>query len=294
MTVQFTPIAKQRSYLRMFLVGPSGSGKTHTAAGIAQAFGRVAVLDTERGSFGKCELSRDFDYAGIQLTDSYHPNRYIEIIQAAAASGFDCLIIDSLSHAWEAEGGILDVVDAASARAKGNTFAGWKEGTPAYRGLIDAILQAPIHVIATMRSKTEWVLEQGANGKTVPRRIGTQPVMRQNVEYEADIVGDLDYEHNLTFSKSRFAEIADLVVRKPGRELGERILGWLNDGGEPVEPVWRSRWDEAVAAVGEARAGELVKGADPSVLASDAAWHRLQQLVKDAQLEATLDEGGAS
>lgn len=295
MTVTFTPVSKQQSYLRLFLIGPSGTGKTYTAAGIAQAFGRVAVVDTERGSFRKCELARTFEYEGFELRDDFSPARYVEAIKAAASAGFDCLIIDSLSHSWDAEGGIMDIVDAAAARAKGNSFAGWKEGTPAYRALIEAILQAPLHIIATMRSKTEWVIEQGQNGKSVPRRIGLAPVMRQNIEYEADIVGDLDYDHNLSISKSRFAGIADQLIRKPGREFGESILAWLNDG--EAAPTWQERMAVVLKSVDEETARVLLRGADPGILARDEAWERFQAVVaahvNEGQGEVVGAPGGA-
>ena len=42
------------------------------------------------------------------------PGGYIAAIRAAESAGYDVLIIDSLSHGWVGEGGVLDMHDRAT------------------------------------------------------------------------------------------------------------------------------------------------------------------------------------
>lgn len=232
-TFTFSKATKRAARARVCLDGPSGAGKTFTALIWAAILGaRIALIDTERGSASL--YSDRFDFDVLEMSPPYDPNRLAQALVAAAAQNYDVIVVDSASHFWEAEGGVLDIVDGAAQRAHGNSFAGWKVGTPAYRHLIDTMLGLDAHVIMTMRSKTEWILETNDKGKQVPRRIGMAPVMRQGIEYEFTIVGDLDIEHRLIISKSRAEPLADLVVQ-PGRagEAAETFKRWL-ESGEPV------------------------------------------------------------
>jgi hypothetical protein len=230
----FQKATKRAVRARIALDGPSGSGKTWTALTFAREFGkRTALVDSERGS---ASLYADrFDFDVIEMSPPYHPDRLITMIQAAEKEGYDSLVIDSLSHFWEGEGGVLDIVDAAGARANNNTWAGWKTGSPILRHLIDTILSVDLHVIVTMRSKQEWVLQDKVNkqGRTVqePTRVGMAPVMRAGMEYEFTLVGDLDLEHRLTITKSRVDVLADQVIQ-PGRatEAAEAFMSWMSTG----------------------------------------------------------------
>jgi AAA domain len=234
----FVKAERSAAKLRMALVGPSGSGKTMSALKIGQGLGeRIAVIDTEHGSASKYAGDvADFD---VMELSSYHPDRFIEGIQAAAKAGYQVLIIDSLSHAWAGEGGVLSQVDQIAARqqSKGNTFGAWREATPLHNKLINAILAAPMHVICTMRAKTEYVLEANDRGKQVPRKVGLAPVQRDGMEYEFDVVGDIDTDHRLVVSKSRYTPLADRVIERPGMELGQELGGWLGSGVEDAQMV---------------------------------------------------------
>jgi hypothetical protein len=151
---------------------------------------------------------------------------------AAEQGGYDVLVIDSLSHAWTGKDGVLDQVEKAKARAKGgSTFSdGWKFASPLHTKLVDTILQSRIHIIATMRSKTKYILEENDRGRQVPRKVGMEMVQRDGMEYEFDIVGELDQDHRLVVTKSRIKSITDAVLDKPGREFGATIATWLAGG----------------------------------------------------------------
>jgi len=228
----FTKATKRRSFARVALIGPAGSGKTYTALHVAKGLeigARIAVIDTEHGSAAKYSHLVPFDVCQL---DSGDPRAYEREIREAVRGGYDVLVIDSLSHAWMGRGGCLEMVDAAARRSSGgNSYFAWRDVTPMHRALVDTILSAQIHVIATMRSKTKYALDQHG-GKTVPRKIGTAPVQRDGIEYEFDVVGELDYEHRMTITKSRVSSLDGMVLELPGEPFGLQLATWLSDGEE--------------------------------------------------------------
>lgn len=232
MTTGFQPAKKYQSRLRLGLAGPTGSGKTYSALAIASGLGaKIALIDTEHAS---ASLYADrFAFDTLNLSD-FDPRNYMEAI--TAAEGYDVLVIDSLSHAWAGKGGALEMVDKARARSQSNnSFTAWKDITPLQNRLVDAILGAPMHVIATLRSKTEYVIET-VNGKAQPRKIGLAPVQRDSIEYEFTVFGEMNAEHQLVVTKSRLAELSDQVIDRPGAPLAAQLLAWLS--GEPApEPA---------------------------------------------------------
>ncbi len=234
MGLQFQKATKKRARLRAAIVGPAGSGKTITSLRIAPSLGkRIAVIDTERGSASK--YADMFDFDALEL-DSFSPETYVSAIKLAEREGYDVIIIDSLSHAWSGTDGALEQVDNNIVRYKGNKFAAWRDITPKHNSLVDAILQSRCHVIVTMRAKTVYEIVE-ENGKKRPVKIGLAPVQRDGIEYELDVVGDIDLEHKMVITKSRCSAIADKVFREPGEDLGNALRDWLTDGAEPPTPA---------------------------------------------------------
>ena len=219
----FKKATKTRIRLRLALCGPSGSGKTMSSLAIASHLGqRIAVIDTERGSASRYADLFEFDVVELE---SFHPTRYIQAIKAAEQAGYDVLIIDSLSHAWIGKDGELDLVE----RAK-NSFTAWKDVRPLERALIDAMLGCKCHLIATMRTKTEWVVEQNERGKAEPRRVGTSPIQTQNIEYEFDLAGELNLQNTLTITKSRCPALSGQMFVQPGKQIADALKEWLDSG----------------------------------------------------------------
>jgi hypothetical protein len=249
----FTKAVKRQEKLRMALDGPSGAGKTWTSLLLGsflaeQEGGRIALIDSERGSARKYADYFDFDH--LELPD-FSPHTYTAAIRAAIAEGYPVLIVDSLSHAWE---GTLDLKDQVAKRSRtGDSFGAWREVTPVHNELVDVMLRARAHVIVTMRTKTEYLVEKDdATGKNRITKLGLKPVQRDGVEYEFDVVGDLDLENTLTVSKSRCHELAGSVVRKPGANLAETLWKWLNTG----EPLITAEVAESFRARLNALSGE--------------------------------------
>jgi nucleoside-triphosphatase THEP1 len=233
----FKKATKSAAKLRLGLVGPAGSGKTMTALRVAHGLGgRVAVVDTERGSASLYSGEHGLDFDVLEL-DSYEAEHFIGAIRQAEQAGYDVLIIDSLSHAWAGKGGILEFVDQAAKRSGGGSFSGWRDATPRHNQLVDAILGAKLHVICTLRSKVEHVIEQ-VNGRTQVRKVGLQPVQRDGLEYEFTVVGDVTQDHELIITKTRAAWLKDKIIREAGEELGQQLAAWLSDGlPSPVAPA---------------------------------------------------------
>lgn len=253
----FTKATKRQSKLRMAVVGPSGSGKTYTSLLVGTVLangGRVAVIDTERGSASK--YAHRFEFDVLEL-DSFEPENYIRAIEAAEAAGYDVLIIDSLSHAWAGTGGILEFVDTETLKSKSrNAYTdGWRKATPKHNALVEAMLQSRVHLIATMRSKTEYVIDEDDKGRKAPRKIGMQPVQRDGLEYEFDVVGDMDLDNNYVVSKTRCEDLTGKMFARPGKDLAEILRAWLSDGAieaprahRPPEPPKRPSGSKAPPA----------------------------------------------
>lgn len=234
----FTKASKKQSKLRMALLGPAGSGKTYSALRIGRALvgpnGRVALMDTEHGSANKYADTFDFD---AFAPDSFEVETYLRAIRDAEAAGYDLLILDSLSHAWAGKGGILEFVDAVAKRQGGNSFGAWRDATPQHNALVEAMLAAKLHLIVTMRVKMEHVQEKDErSGKTVVRKVGLQPVQRDGLEYEFDVVGDLTPESDLVISKTRCSPLRGKVYHEPGGEVAAILSTWLTDGAV-ADPV---------------------------------------------------------
>ena len=241
--IVFQPATKRQSKLRLALDGPSGSGKTYSALAIASVLReRIALIDTEHGSASK--------YAGdpfafdTLILETFEPRTYVQAIQAAEEAGYEVLIIDSLSHAWSGKGGALEQVDAR-AGTKGNKFSAWRDVTPMHNELVDSMLGARLHVIATMRTKTEYAVEED-NGKVSIRKLGLAPVQRDGMEYEFDVVGDLDLAHNLHVTKTRCRQLDDAIIQRPGAQLAKTLGDWLKDGVPVLSRVAQQRLGEVL------------------------------------------------
>ena len=230
----FKKAERKKAKLRLALSGPSGSGKTMGALKIAKGIGgKVAVLDTERGSASLYADMLDFDV--VELGPPYAPENFINVIHEAEKAGYDILVIDSITHEWKGQGGMLEIVDNISrAKFRGNSYAAWNEGDKRHRMFIDAMLHSSMHIIATMRSKAVYV-ESEKNGKKTIEKQGAAPEQRDGVEYEFTAVLDLSVDGNLACkSKDRTRLFNDpfRITEDTGKQLRE----WLESGAEAPEP----------------------------------------------------------
>ena len=232
MALTIKKAVKLDAKLRMALYGPSGSGKTYTALLFARALagpdGRILVVDSEHGSASKyVGMPGIGGFDVIELSGDFSPTTYKTAAIMAGQNGYDVLVIDSLSHAWTGAEGALDQVDKKARYGSGNTFNAWKDVTPQMREMTEAIIAAPLHVIATMRAKTDYVQETGANGKTAIRKVGLGPIMGKGIEYEFDIVGVTDLDNGLMIEKTRCFALRGKHFHHPGAEVMDAVKDWL-------------------------------------------------------------------
>lgn len=215
----FQPATDDGVFLKMAIAGPSGSGKSFTSLKIATEMfpnGKIAFLCTEHKAARR--YAKKFKFDLMEISD-YHPQNFINAIKSAERFGYDALIIDSLSHEWSGSGGLLSLVDGK--------FGGWKEATPLHQKLIETIQEANIHIIVTMRSKMSYQVEQGANGKQVVRKMGLEPIQRDQTEYEFDIYAEIDMGSELTISKSRCFELKSGTPFLQGNGLAPVLKQWV-------------------------------------------------------------------
>ncbi|MDR2052053.1 MAG: ATP-binding protein [Treponema sp.] len=226
----FAKAERAQLYLRCALFGPSGSGKTMTALrmakGIADKMGvPVAVIDTEARSASKYADWYSFIVDNLEGKTIDH---YLASMKAAREAGYKVLVIDSLSHAWRE---LTEEVDrlTLSSTSK-NSFLSWGKVGPKQKRFIDAILNYPGHIIATMRSKTEWVIGEGRNGKTAPEKLGLAPEQGKGIEYEFDLLLEMNQNHHALVTKDRTGKFQDETIEKPGEDFGLALYEWLSTG----------------------------------------------------------------
>ena len=183
---------------------------------------KVAVIDTENHS---AELYAHLGaYNVLPLNAPHTPEKYIEAIDVCTAAGMEVIIIDSLTHEWEC---LLDYHSSL----QGNSFTNWGKVTPRHNDFVQKILQVPCHVIATMRTKQDYVLSE-KNGKMVPEKVGLKTVQRDGMDYEFTLVFDIDIKNNATASKDRTGLFAGKPEQKLSIQTGKLIQQWCNAGAD--------------------------------------------------------------
>ncbi len=238
--------------LRAALCGPTGSGKTTTALILAtrmverMGLGPVYFVDAESGSGLRYAYSprskQGFRFKHVPMPqDDFSPAAYTAVLDYCEAEGAGVIIVDSFSHAWAGINGVLEQVDTVTEKSRSkNTFGeGWKAMTPVHNRLIQRILSSSAHVIFTLRSKAEWVLQENARGKIEPIKVGTAPIQREGVDYEPDLFFDMAAPSNvLTVTKSRCYSLPQgETFAKPGPDFADVIIDWIKD----AEPAHTAR-----------------------------------------------------
>lgn len=253
----FRKAERKQVKLKIGISAPSGAGKTYSALlmahGICNDWDKIAVIDTENGS---AELYSDLGgYLVQSITPPFTPQKYIDAIKEAELEGFKVLIIDSLSHAWTGEGGLLDMQDkAVKASKSGNSYTAWREITPEHNRLVDTILQSDLDIIVTTRAKAEYVVTD-ENGKKGYKKIGLAPVFREGLEYELTTFFDMTQEHVATASKDRTGMFGKSFV--PNEETGKQFNEWRNGGtvckcSVCGKTITKTLYDQTVNAYGRA------------------------------------------
>ncbi len=251
--MQFKRAVRTEAKLKILLTGASGSGKTLGALRLAESLapGKIAVIDSENSRSSYYADGIEFD--ALALAD-HHPDAYIAAMEVAVEAGYEVIIVDSLSHAWQ------DVLDRKTAydraNPRSNSYTNWKLFGAEWDSLVRAILDQPVHVIATARSKQAYEQAE-VDGKKRVLKLGLQPVIRDGTEYEFALHFDLNEAHKVDVKKDNTrkfgdqSQLWDLCDGTVAREL----RAWLSS----AEPVARPSIamimaiDDAIAALPEQR-----------------------------------------
>ena len=216
---------RKRAKIKLAIQGSAGSGKTYSslllASGLTNGnFSKIAIIDTENGSADLyAHLGR---YNVISLQPPFSPEKYAQAIEVCEKAKMEVIIIDSISHSWEY---LLDF----HSKMAGNSFTNWAKIKPLEKVFLNKILQSPCHIIGTMRTKQDYVLQQ-KDGKYIPEKVGLKSISRDGTDYEFTLVFDIDIKHYAISSKDR----TGLFMGKPefiiNKGTGKKILEWCNSG----------------------------------------------------------------
>lgn len=246
---------KVSAKLRIALTGPSNGGKTYSALRLAKGIvtelnpgfsdkelweEKIACADTERGRLkfyvGRTDLpmaTGQFLYQ--EIIAPYHPQKAIDFINEASKkvgpSGI--IIIDSISHFWNYQGGILDIKEEMAKEAGKTSYTAWNEAGQLQNKWLNTLLSADCHVIVTMRSKMDYVLELNDKGKMAPKKVGLAPIQRDDTEYEFDVTLMLDKDHNATIIKDTTFLNQIPFTGIITEDLGANLANWIVSGTDP-------------------------------------------------------------
>ncbi len=215
---------RSNSFMKLAIFGCSGSGKTYSALQLAKGLtknNQIAVIDTEAGSAALYSNLTSFKV--LRLEQPFTPETFIEAITLCENAGCDVIIIDSLSHAWEGAGGVLEI----HGHMPGNSFANWSKVMPRHNGLVQKILTSSSHIIATLRAKQDYLIDQ-SNGRMTIQKVGLKPVQKEGIDYEFTLAFDVDIHHKASASKDRTGLFIDKDPFVITPQTGTKIKEWCN------------------------------------------------------------------
>ena len=265
----FKKAERKQTKLKLAVTGATGSGKTFSALRLATGLGgKIAFIDTENGSASL--YSDKFDFDVLDLAPPFTTEKYIEAINFAEKSGYATIVIDSLTHAWAGEGGLLEQKALLDSRPNSNHWTNWAPIDKKDSALKNAFLHSSCHIIATMRSKMEYAQTEN-NGKKKIEKLGLAPIQRDGLAYEFSIVFDIAMDHNAEVSKDRTHLFSSTPIFKVTEETGKMLADWLSSG-KVIEP-------EPVTAHTEPK----------PLIEPKAPWEKKKAEIEQNNLGANLD-----
>ena len=217
---------RKAAFLKIGVSAVSGGGKTYgsllLAKGLVEDWSKIAIIDTENGSGNLYENLGNYNVLEL---DKFSPNDYIKAIDECVEAGMKCIIIDSISAEW---------AWCLNYHAKlGGTFQNWKDVNPHHDNFKNKILQAPAHIITSVRRKQKYEIAKGSDGKNVVNKLGAEEINREGWEYELTVNFEIDENHLARASKDRtqlFSGREDFIItEQTGIELRNWAISPSND-----------------------------------------------------------------
>ena len=310
MALSFQKAKREQVRIKINIAGPAGSGKTmsslllgyglikseHPDWSEEKIWDSICVCDSECGSaslyvgtqIGPTVIGA---YNVINLAPPFTAQLYMDAIHMAEQHDMAVIIIDSLSHVWTGEGGLLDEQGKIAARSN-NSYTSWRTISPQYTKLVDTILQSSSHIITCARAKMEYQQTVNEAGKKQVKAIGMGLELRAGYEYEVSVNFMLDNDHVANATKDRTG-IFDGQYFVISADTGAKLYAWLSSGAPPVD---KPAVPEPVKATAKAQpeAAEMQEQAtDPEQLAKAIAAidALIAPMVKDADKETKAEIG---
>lgn len=219
---QIRPAVRKAIPALIGLWGPSNSGKTYSALLMARGLvgpqGKIGMVDTENERAQLyAELAGGWDH--LDLQPPFSPERYTQAFREFEDGGYGCVIVDSTSHVWEGEGGVLDMADNAKTK-DGKALEGlgkWKKPKIAYKRMVNALLRAPFHVIFCLRAKEAYAQTgRGPSGKI--EYLGAEPICGKGFIYEMTVSIFLGPDHKPVHQNTEAVRCSPMIpsVKAPG------------------------------------------------------------------------------
>lgn len=278
MSFEVRKAERQGARLLIQLSGVSGSGKTFSALQLAYGLtgnraDKICLIDTEnrRGSLYANALPEPFNI--IDFYAPFSPSRYIEAIDAACKSGAEVIVIDSVTHEWESEGGCEWI-------ANQTRFPDWKRAKAEHKRFMTHMLQSSAHIIACTRAREKVDF---SNPKE-PRPLGIQPIQEKNFSFEATVSLMMHDQGRYQDVLKCPAELQSIMGRGQGyitANDGAALRQWV-DGGAPIDP-----------AIEQSR-GYLLNVCEQGLEKFKAAWNEQTPAIRKALGQAFRDQCAAS
>ena len=272
---------RQGARLLIQLSGVSGSGKTYSALQLAYGLAggdasKVIGINTEnrRMSLNADILPGGAKFRIINFYAPFSPSRYIDAIDAACKAGAEVIVIDSVSHEWESEGGCEWI-------ANQTRFPDWKRAKAEHKRFMTYMLQAPAHIIACTRAREKVDFSDPKN----PRPLGIQPIAEKNFSYEATVSLMMHDQGARQDVLKCPADLQSIMGRGHGyltADDGMALRRWVDGATKQVDP-----------AVEHAR-GMLLNSTEGGLDAFKAAWNTQTPAVRKALGQAFRDQCAAS
>ena len=256
----FKKATRTKTKLRLLLEGASGSGKTYSALLLAKGFGgKTAVIDTEKGSASLYTHLCGFDVC--ELEPPYTPEKYVLAVKEAEKKKYETVIIDSVSHEWNGEGGCLDLQSKLGGR-----YQDWATITPRHQAFINCLIHADLHIIGTVRTKADYLVDS-VNGKMKVSKVGTKAEQRDGLEFEFTTVLRLNQNNMYEVSKDRTGLFVNEGIVT--EDTAKMLIEWL-DEGEPPHGITE---EEAVVVLSTTHSIEELR----------EAWATLPEKIKNSR-----------
>ena len=237
MSFEIKKAVRKGAHVVVALSGESGCGKTYSAIRLARGLvgekGKIGVIDTEQK---RASLYADI-YGGFDVIDldpPYSPARYKEAIKTFKEAGYNAVVIDSMSHEWESEGGVIWMADnqKTSSGKPRMDMGKWAVPKAEHKSLMTYILNSGMHIILCYRVKFplhEVVNEQGR--KEYVRDDKPITICEPNVEYDITVKLFLDKDTKYPTIQKCPEGIEYLFPNTSfiSEKAGEGIISWLNN-----------------------------------------------------------------